>query len=105
MEVPETEVGEIKIALVKLEESVKALIAVVSEMRVQMASYNISGHRDTPLHCEQIRRAEADIAALKTEIEAAKERDRAMLTRIAIIATVITLGGGAGVNLIMKAIM
>lgn len=102
---PESEVNELQKQMVRIETVLGQLVQGLADMRTQMASYYAGGHRDTPLHCEQIRRAELDIAELRREIDSAKDRDRALTTKIAVIATAISVGGGTAVNLVLKAIM
>jgi hypothetical protein len=105
MNVSDDGIKAISESLIRVEEQVRNLTAGILTLQQQVASYYTSGHRDTPLHCDQLRRCEADILAIKADIEAAKDRDRVMMTKIAVITTAITLGGGTAVNMVLKAIM
>ena len=77
----------------------------LDDMRAQLSRYYMDGHRDTPMHCKQIEMLEKRMEVQERECEAAKERDRAMMTKIAMIVTGISVGGGTALNLVLKAVM
>ena len=102
---PETEVNELQKQMIRIEVVLDQLVKSMIEVKAQLASYYSGGHGDTRLHCEQIRRIEVELADLRREQELSKDRDRVLTTKIAVIATAISVGGGTAVNLVLKAIM
>ena len=105
MTMGENEVQTLRESMIRVETVLKQVVDAVSEMRLQLNSYYQAGHRETPLHCEQIARALREIDMIKCELEKAKDSDRALTTKLAVLATVISIGGGATANLIIKAIL
>lgn len=105
MTMGENEVQVLRESMIRIETVLQQVVVAVSDMRTQLASYYQSGHRETPLHCEQITRALRDIETLKEALDAAKDRDRALTTKLAVLATIISVGGGTAANLVIKAIL
>ena len=74
----------------------------IGEIKTQISSFNRDGHASTQLHCAQLQELKESDKSLRTDIETLKEAHRALVTMVAVIVTLISAGGGVGINVIAK---